>query len=129
MNADTDQGLLDSLSSKIIACSFQVGNALGCGFLEKVYENAMVVELRAVGLSFAQQPSYLVRYREEVVGAYVPDLVVCESVIVEIKALDTLDRIHHAQCMNYLRATGLRVALLVNFGAPRVQFKRFVWKF
>jgi GxxExxY protein len=102
---------------------------MGAGFLEKVYENAMAVELRHSGLMFAQQPSFLVRYRKEVVGEYIPDFVVADSIVVEIKALDALSRIHQAQCMNYLRSTGISVGLLLNFGTPRLEIKRLVWRF
>jgi len=120
---------LDVLSSRIIGSAFNVSNSLGCGFLEKVYENAMAVEFRSTGIQYSQQASFLVRHREEVVGEYVPDLIVEDSIVVEIKALDCLSRIHQAQCMNYLRATGLRLALLLNFGMPRVEIKRIVMNF
>ena len=118
---------LKALTSQIISCAARVSNSLGAGFLEKVYENALAVELRSRGLGFQQQRSFLVRYREEVVGEYIPDLVVADAVIVEIKALDSLTPIHHAQCINYLRATGLSVALLFNFGRPHFEMKRLVW--
>jgi GxxExxY protein len=129
MNADTKQLELDVVTSQIIACAYRVSNALGAGFLEKVYENAMAVEFRDARIRFEQQPNYLVRYKQEVVGDYVPDFVVAESVVVEIKALDLMTRVHQAQCMNYLRATGLSVGLLLNFGAPRLELKRVVWRF
>jgi GxxExxY protein len=128
MNAE-NRLILDNVTSRIISCASRVSNTLGAGFLEKVYENALAVELRSRRLSFQQQPAFHVRYREEIVGEYIPDLVVAESVIVEIKALDALAGIHQAQCMNYLRATGLTVALLFNFGRPRFQMKRVVWDF
>ena len=128
MNTNTRQEL-DALSSKIIGCAFHVSNSLGCGFLEKVYENAMAVEFRSTGIEFTQQASYLVRHKGEVVGEYMPDLIVADSIVVEIKALDALNTIHHAQCMNYLRATNMRICLLLNFGLPRVEMKRIVWKF
>ena len=128
MNTDSRE-VLDALSSRIIGCAFNVSNSLGCGFLEKVYENAMAVEFRSTGIEFTQQASYLVRHKGEVVGEYMPDLIVADSVIVEIKALDALNMVHHAQCMNYLRATNKRICLLFNFGLPRVEMKRIVWKF
>jgi GxxExxY protein len=129
MNADATQLTLNSMTAKVIACAYQVSNALGAGFLEKVYDNAMAVELEAARMDFVRQPSYLVRYREQVVGEYVPDFVIANSVVVEIKALDMLTRTHQAQCMNYLRATGLSVGLLLNFGTPRLELKRMVWRF
>src|ERR1700704_5257683 len=129
MNADSTQLALNSMTAKVIACAYQVSNALGAGFLEKVYDNAMAVEPEAARMDFVRQPSYLVRYREQVVGEYVPDFVIANSVVVEIKALDMLTRTHQAQCMNYLRATGLSVGLLLNFGTPRLELKRMVWRF
>ena len=117
----------DRLSSLVVAGAYRVSNALGAGFLEKVYENAMAFELRAAGLQIEQQAPVHVRYRQEIVGEYIPDLLVERSVIVEIKAIDSLHSIHRAQCMNYLRATGLNVALLLNFGRPRIELKRIVW--
>ena len=128
MNA-VQQDQLNIITSKVISCAYRVSNTLGTGFLEKVYENALAVELRHCRMEFIQQPNYLVRYRGDAVGDYIPDLMVADSVIVDIKAIDALNRVHQAQCMNYLRATGLRVALLLNFGAPRLETRRFVWGF
>ncbi len=128
MNANTKEQL-DALSSRIIASAFSVSNSVGAGFPEKVYENAMAVDFRSTGIRYVQQPTYFVRHRAEVVGEFVPDLVAEDAVIVEIKALNSLNEIHHAQCMNYLRVTGLRLALLINFGLPRVELKRVVMKF
>ena len=129
MNADVTQVALNATTSKIIECAYRVSNTLGAGFLEKVYDNAMAVELRAARMDFARQPSYLVRYREEVIGEYVPDFVIADSVVLEIKALEMLTRAHQAQCMNDLRVTGLSLGLLLNFGAPRLELKRLVWRF
>ena len=128
MNADV-QLIANNTSSRVIECAYRISNTLGSGFLEKVYENAMAVEFRHAGLEYAQQPPFLVRYRQEVVGEYIPDFVVADTLVVEIKALDALSRIHHAQCVNYLRATNLKLALLLNFGRPRLEIKRLVWEF
>ena len=128
MNTNSRQEL-DALSSRLIGCAFNVSNSMGCGFLEKVYENALAVELRYTGIPCSQQSSFLVRHREEVVGEYIPDLIVSDCLVVEVKALDALNSIHKAQCMNYLRATGLRLALLLNFGRPRVEVERVVMRF
>ncbi len=128
MNA-VNQLVLDRFSSKIISSAYTVSNLLGTGFLEKVYENALAIELRHAGLALEQQKAVHVRYRQEVVGEYIPDLLVANAIIVEIKAIDALTPVHQAQCMNYLRATGLSVALLLNFGRPRLQLKRLVWRF
>ena len=129
MNADVERVQANDISSRVIECAFRVSNTLGAGFLEKVYENALAVEFRRSGLEFNQQPSYHVRYLGEIVGEYKPDLVVADMVIVEIKAQAALDRVHQAQCMNYLRATNLAVGLLLNFGTPRLEIKRVVWRF
>ena len=120
---------LDLLSSRIIGNAFSVSNSLGCGFLEKVYENALAVEFRSTGIRCSQQASFQVRHRNEIVGEYIPDLIVEDAIIVEVKAIDTLGRIQQAQCMNYLRATGLHLALLLNFGRPKVEVRRIVMNF
>ena len=127
MNAD--QRRLNEITEKIIGCAYQVANSLGCGFLEKVYENAVAHELRKAGLTTEQQTSIQVRYDGAVVGDYVADLLVEGSVLVELKAVKSLDDIHFSQCVNYLKATGLKVCLLINFGAPKVQIKRLVNRF
>jgi GxxExxY protein len=99
---------------------------LGWGFLEKVYENALVIELRKAGLRVAQQQLMEVRYDRVVVGTYVAGLVVEGAVLLEIKAVRLLDEIHTAQSLNYLKATGLSLCLLINFGRPRVDIKRVI---
>jgi GxxExxY protein len=126
MHTDEHKSEIDRLTEKIIGCAFTVGNRLGCGFLEKVYENALVIELRKAGLRVAQQQLMKVLYDEEVVGTYLADVVVEHSVLVEIKAVKLLDEIHSAQCLNYLKATGLPLCLLINFGRPRVDIKRLI---
>jgi len=130
MNTDehgcSDDGALNELTGKIIGCAFAVGNGLGAGFLEKVYENALAHELKKAGLAAEQQREIEVRYDKVVVGHYVADLMVNDSVIVEIKAVKAFDEIHYAQCLNYLKATGMRICLLINFGSPKVQVKRFI---
>jgi len=126
MHTDEHKSELDRVTEKIIGCAFMVGNRLGCGFLEKIYENALVIELRKAGLRIAQQQLMKVLYDEVVVGTYVADVVVEDSVLVEIKAVKLLDEIHSAQCLNYLKATGLPLCLLINFGRPRVDIKRLI---
>ena len=124
MNAD--ETMLDDVTERIIGGALTVSNGLGTGFIEKVYENALAHELRKAGLAVAQQHGIVVRYDGVVVGAYAADLVVEDVVIVELKATRTVADIHRAQCMNYLRATGLHVCLLLNFGNPRLEIKRIV---
>jgi GxxExxY protein len=99
MNTDGHKSEIDRVTEKIIGCAFTVGNRLGCGFLEKVYENALVIELRKAGLRVAQQQLMEVRYDDVVVGTYVADLVVEGGVLLEIKAVKLLDEIHTAQCL------------------------------
>ena len=125
-NGESQHYELNRLSESIIGCAFKVGNTLGCGFLEKVYENAMVLELRNAGLTVAQQEKLSVFYNGSVVGDYEADLVVNSLIIIELKAVRDLNKIHHAQCFNYLRATGLKLCLLINFGNPRVEIKRII---
>ncbi len=125
MNTDDDFGI-NRISACIIGCAFRVSNTLGAGFLEKVYENALVHELRKAGLMVVQQYGIVVHYDAVVVGQYAVDLLVGETIMVELKAVKALDSAHDAQCINYLRATGLPLCLLLNFGKPRVEIRRFV---
>jgi GxxExxY protein len=123
MNADFD---INKVTELVIGCAYRVGSALGSGFLEKVYENALAIELRKANVPMTQQHPLEVIYSGEVVGNYVADIVVADCLIIEIKALQRLDKIHMAQCLNYLRALNLRIGLLINFGAPSVDIKRIV---
>ena len=124
MNAD--ETVLDHLTERIIGSALTVSNALGTGFFEKVYENALAHELRKAGLAVLQQRGVTVMYDGVIVGDYAVDLLVQEAVIVELKAIKAMVEIHRAQCINYLRATGLQVCLLLNFGNPRLEIKRIV---
>ena len=124
MHAD-DTGV-NRLSGRVIGCAFQVINTLGAGFLEKVYENALAHELRKVGLFVAQQQGIAVHYDGIVVGEYAVDLLVERTVMVEMKAIKALDSAHAGQCINYLKATGLQLCLLLNFGKPGLEIQRFV---
>ena len=126
MNTDTRRENLDRITEKIIGCCYIVVSTLGAGFLEKVYENALAHELRKSGLKAEQQHSIKVVYDGIEVGDYVSDLLVNDQVILELKAVKTLDNIHRAQCLNYLKATGFNVCLLVNFGAPKIEIRRIV---
>ena len=122
-----NQAELNRLSKVIIGCALAVANTLGSGFLEKVYENALAYELRKAGIAVAQQHGIVVLYDGAVVGEYAVDLLVEELVVVELKAIIALKDVHRAQCVNYLKATGFRMCLLLNFGGPRLQIKRLVW--
>jgi GxxExxY protein len=104
----------------------KVSNTLGVGFLEKVYENALVVELARAGFAVEQQKPIKVSYEGVIVGDFAGDIVVNGTVILELKAAKIIDEIHKAQLLNYLRATGLKVGLILNFGTSRLGIKRMV---
>jgi GxxExxY protein len=120
------EGKQSHLTSQIIGTFFKVYNTLGYGFLEKVYENALALELRNVGLKIEQQQPILVYYEAQVVGEYFADIVVNETIIVELKATRQNMREHEAQLLNYLKATRFEVGLLLNFG-PKAEYKRKVY--
>ena len=122
MHADVTR--VNRLSECVIGCSFKVINTLGSGFLEKNYENALVHELRKAGLTVAQQHGVTVEYDGITIGTYAVDLLVEETIIVELKAVRALDHNHMAQCLNYLKATGLHLCLLLNFGRSRLEIRR-----
>ncbi|MGD0237101.1 MAG: GxxExxY protein [Syntrophorhabdales bacterium] len=119
----------DTLTESIIGCAYTVANALGNGFLEKVYENAIAHELKKNGLRVEQQCSIPVHYDDIIVGEYLADLLVEGNVLVELKAVKAIEDIHKAQCLHYLKATGKQICLLLNFGAPKMQIKRIVNNF
>ena len=125
MNTD-NRAKLNELSGKVIGAAQKVSSTLGCGFVEKVYENALAVELARRGMQFRQQASMAVRYEREVVGEYFADLVVEDTLVVELKAVRAFDPVHEAQCINYLRASGLPLCLLLNFGRPRLDVRRVI---
>jgi GxxExxY protein len=114
------------LTEKKIGAAFEVHKQLGSGFLEKVYENAMVRELVDRGLRIETQHAIAVSYKGHLVGSYFADILVENSVICEIKAIETLLPSHETQILHYLKATGTPVGLLLNVGSPRVQVKRKV---
>ena len=111
------------ISEKIIGAAYDVHNTLGSGFLEKVYQNALMIELKLQGLSAEAEKPITVYYRDEVVGNYIADIVVEDKIIVEVKAINSLSEIHEVQLMNYLTATGIEIGLLLNFGKS-VEVKR-----
>lgn len=114
----------DALTEKIIGAAYSVANILGFGFLEKVYENALAVELKALGMKVEQQKPVSVFYKGVNVGDYIADLLVEDSVIIELKSVKNLSDIHKSQLLNYLVATNKSVGLLINFGSPRIEIKR-----
>ena len=117
---------INDVTYAINGAVFEVNRVLGPGFLEKVYENALLVELIGRGLKAKSQVPIRISYKERIVGEYVADMLVEEKVIVELKTVEELNRIHEAQLLNYLKATGIRVGLLVNFRHPKAEIKRMV---
>lgn len=117
---------LDELTYKINGAIFDVNQILGKGFLEKVYENALLFELNARGLEAERQVPIKVAYKGFIVGDYIADIVVAKQIILELKVVDYLSKSHEAQMLNYLKATGYRIGLLVNFTYPKAEIKRFI---
>ena len=124
MPQDFDE--INRVTEAVIGSAYEVQNILGTGFLEKVYENALRKELQLRSLQVLQQHSIEVDYKGENVGEYKADLVVEDKVIVELKASKSVDENDMAQCLNYLKATGFSVCLLLNFGSPKVFVKRII---
>ena len=122
------QSELNTLSEMAIGCAFRVHNVLGYGFLEKVYENALVHEI-GKNVSVEQQKTIQVVYDGIIVGDYVADILIDSAVILELKATKEIDNIHQAQILNYLKATSLNLGLILNFGQPKLQIKRMVLDF
>jgi GxxExxY protein len=116
----------EEFTFKIRACVYEVFRVLGSGFLEQVYQQALLHELEAQGLRAEAQRSLQVNYKGKLVGVYVADIVVEDRIILELKAAQSLTKAHEAQLLNYLKATGTRVGLLVNFTHPKAEIRRFV---
>ena len=117
---------INEITYAINGAVFEVNKILGPGFLEKVYENALLVELKKRGLKAESQVPINVTYKSFSVGEYTADLFIEDKIIVELKTVDNLDKIHEAQLLNYLKATGITVGLLVNFKNPKAEIKRLV---
>ena len=118
-----------SISEKVLDCAFEVSNRLGVGFLESVYENALCVELSNKGLSYLQQKPLKVIYKGAVVGNFITDIIVERKLLLELKVAVELNNSHKAQVINYLKATGISVGLLLNFGTPKLGVKRIVHQY
>ena len=114
------------LSYKIIGLAMEVHGRLGHGFLEKVYENALMLLLRREGIDARQQHSIKVYFEDQIVGDYMADILVNEIIILEIKALDHINDVHRAQALNYLKATRLSLAIILNFGRTKLEYERLV---
>ena len=117
---------INDLTYQINGAVYEVNRELGPGFLEKVYENALLIELRERGLEAENQVSIKVNYKSEIVGEYIADIIVNGLVILEIKAIEALQKVHEAQLLNYLNATDYKIGLLVNFTHPKAVIKRFI---
>ena len=117
---------IDDITYAINGAVFEVNKNLGPGFLEKVYENAILVELSKKGIKAESQAPIRVYYKKQQVGEYIADLLVEDKVIVELKTVERIEKIHEAQLLNYLKATGINVGLLVNFKHKKADIKRFV---
>lgn len=117
---------INNLTDKIIEAAFMVSNKLGCGFLEKVYENSLIIELAKRNIKVEQQKPINVYYDNTIVGEYFADLLVDDVVVVELKTVNSIENIHKAQLINYLKATNKKAGLILNFAKPRVEIKRMV---
>ena len=118
--------LYKELTGEIIEASYNVHNGLGCGLLEKIYENSLIWEIELMRRKVSSQREFKVIYRKKEVGIYYADLVVEDKVIVEVKSVERIDDIHRAQLLNYLRISGLRVGLIINFARPKLEYERLV---
>src|SRR5215510_1901065 len=116
--------LYPDLSYQVVGLAMEVHNRLGYGFLEKVYENALMILLRKAGIKAQQQSAIKVYFEGEEVGIYVADIVVEDSIILELKSQDTITNANRAQALNYLKATGYKLAIILNFGKTRLQSER-----
>ena len=123
---ENEKIIYKDLSYKIIELALEVHNELGCGFLEKVYENALMILFNRENIPARQQAPTDVYFQGKVVGQYFADIMVDNKLILELKTVDVIANIHKAQVLNYLRATGLKLGLILNFGKPRLEYKRLV---
>lgn len=115
---------LNAITERVIGCGMIVSNSLGAGFLEKIYENALAIELRKDGLIVEQQKPLEIYYDGFLIGEYFADIVVNGCVLLELKAAKNIDENHQAQLLNYLKMTGFRIGLILNFGTPKMGIKR-----
>lgn len=114
------------LSFEIIGYAMEVYNELGYGFLEKVYENALIEIFKEKNITYSSQAPIKVKFRGKIVGEYIADLMISDKVIIELKSVEKIVGIHEAQLLNYLKATGIKVGLLLNFSPNKLEFKKMV---
>jgi GxxExxY protein len=124
---NTDEHGFDYLTESVLGAVFEVSNTLGAGFLEKVYQRALLTELRLRGIRANAETSFTVTYKGHSVGEYFADILVEDVLVIELKCVERLANEHTAQCLNYLRASGRNLCLLVNFQKPKVEWKRIVY--
>lgn len=118
--------LLKEEAYLVVGCALEVLNTLGCGLLEKPYENALVVEFRLKGIPFQQQSRFPVIYKSIQVGEYIPDLIAFNQVVIDTKVIECIGNNERAQLINYLKITGLRVGLILNFKHTKLEWERIV---
>jgi GxxExxY protein len=127
MSTDKDKLLYRELTFKIIGLAMEVHNDLGSGFLEKVYENALMVQFKNNNIKALQQFPIKVLFRGEIIGDYVVDIFVENKILIELKSIEKLADIHKAQVINYLKATEQKIALLINFGRKKLEYERIIY--
>ena len=128
MNTD-ERGYFDALTEQVLGAVFEVSNTLGAGFLEKVYQRALLHEIRLRGIRAVAEASFSVTFKGYGVGEYFADILVEDVLVIELKCAERLSNEHLAQCLNYLRASRRTLCLLVNFQKPKVEWKRIVHGF
>ncbi len=121
--------LYEEITGKILEAGFEISNELGIGYLESVYEKALLIALRQKGLKAESQFPLQVKFRGEIVGDFFVDVLVESKVLIELKVASALTKEHYAQTINYLKATNIEVGLLINFGNPKIEYRRFQNKF
>ncbi len=126
MDTNTHELIYKEEVYEIVNAAMEVLNTLGHGLFEKVYENALVVEIKRRGISIDQQKRFDVIYKDELVGEYMPDLIVYDRIILEIKTIDTITNHERGQVINYLRLTGLKLGLILNFKKAKLEWERIV---
>jgi GxxExxY protein len=126
MNTNRHELVFKDEVFQIVGCAMEVHNTLGSGFLEKIYENALAVEFKKRDIKFSQQKSISVFYKDEKVGDYIPDIIAFDTIIIDLKTIDKVSDVQRGQMLNYLKATQLRVGLIMNFKPARMEWERIV---
>ena len=127
MNTKNNNFIEKDLSYKIIGCAMEVHNSLGYGFLEKVYENALLIALRDNDIKAESQTSISVYFHNKIVGDYFADILVENKIILELKTVEKVGQVHRAQLLNYLKATKLNLGFLLNFSKEKLEYERFIY--